>query len=162
MKAIGFSWFQVIQTVFIVAGFFLAAVSLWRNTRALQVSNYMNLVKYNREIWQLAMKNENLQEVLSPHDALWTKKTSFEQKQFLKFVFLHLSSSYHLLKTGNVIESEGLSDDIKEFLQLPMPARFWQENKRFYNSDFVSFVETHAGPPAMPDSNKVQSASSAN
>jgi len=110
----------------------------------------MNLVKYNREIWQLAMENKTLQEILSDNSELWTKETSFEEKQFLKFIFLHLSSSYHLLQAGSLIAQEGLADDIKDFLRLPMPARFWEENKRFYNSNFVKFVETHRGSAALP------------
>jgi len=73
----------------------------------------MNLVKYNREIWQLAMENKTLQEILSDNSELWTKETSFEEKQFLKFIFLHLSSSYHLLQAGSLIAQEGLADDIK-------------------------------------------------
>jgi hypothetical protein len=154
MGSTSFNWFQVIQTAFLVAGFMLAALTFRRNTRAQQVSNYMDLVKYNREIWQLSLQDKDLQKVLSPDERIWTVALTFEQKQFLKFLFLHLSCSYHLFQAGSLIAVEGIKDDISEFLRLPMPARFWEENKRYYNADFVAFVEANRGTPSLPQLNR--------
>jgi hypothetical protein len=57
------------------------------------------------------------------------------------FLFLHLNASYQAIKAGVLTKAEGLATDIQYFFALPVPQSVWQELRKFYDADFVAFVD---------------------
>lgn len=48
------------------------------------------------------------------------------------------------------MKAEGLASDIQQFFDLPIPQAVWQKLRKFYDADFVAFVET-TNKKAPPD-----------
>ncbi|WP_340151454.1 DUF6082 family protein [uncultured Sneathiella sp.] len=139
--ATNFEWFTFLQSAGIIASFLFTAYTVWQNRKDKRVSNYLDLTAHHRDIWKLVFENKELLEVLDTRLANKATSTTFEQRKFLTFLFLHLSCAYELQKISSVIKVEGLRSDIKDFFISPYVRDHWEENKRFYNDDFVSFVD---------------------
>lgn len=133
-------WFTLLQSGGIIASFLISAYTAWTQTRSRKVSNYIELVKGHREVWKLQWENKDLAEVLSlsrdVNEALTPK-----EKRFLIFLFLHITCSYELLDSSNVINLDEMRRDIKELFLSPSVIVFWATNRKFFNSDFCDFVD---------------------
>lgn len=139
-------WFVVIQSIGIISSLIFAASTLWMAMRSQRVSNYLKLVEYHRDIWKMTLANPSLADLFESSQSrvgiVEERYLSFDQRQFLSFLCLHLSCAYELQKVYSVVRVEGLKADIAEFFSSPLIRDFWEKNKRFHNSDFVSFVDT--------------------
>ena len=135
------NWFVFIQSVGIVASLLLSVFVLRRDTKSRRISNYINLTQYHRDIWKMTVEHPSLRRVLELDSELQKEKLTAEEHQFLTFVFLHITCSFELQKNNHMIKIEMLEYDIADLLKAPLVRRFWEENKRFYNTDFSNFVE---------------------
>jgi hypothetical protein len=138
------SWsdlFGIVESIGIIASIAIATYSIVAQRRAQQVSNYMTITAYHREIWKMPFDNPALGELFNPHFNRELLSLTYEEKQFLSFVFLHAASTFELSKQKNIVEVEGLRQDISDVLKLPAPKQFWSANKKYYNKAFVKFVD---------------------
>lgn len=142
------NWFNFVQSVGIISSLLATVYTLTRDARSRKVSNYISLIEYHRDIWQLTFDKPELNRVHQRDPELFTVPFTPDEKQFLTFVFLHISCSFELQKTNRMIKIEMIEYDIAEFAKGPLVRRFWEENKRYYNDDFVRFVDNSIGTKA--------------
>lgn len=135
-------WLQILQSIGIIGGLIFTGISFLREGRAKRAANYLDLVKAHRELWTWQLEHPDLARLENRNvgDANNLKLSPIEA-QFLRFRVFQLSIYHRLLKTGQIDPIEGVDLDIRDFLSYPLVRNFWEENKIFYDSDFVQFVE---------------------
>jgi hypothetical protein len=67
------------------------------------------------------------------------------ERLFVRFLVLHLASSFEAGKRGLYPSEERLSEDVREFFVLPIPGAVWEELKALQEPVFVEFVESTIG-----------------
>lgn len=134
-------WFVWLQSAGIIGSLLLAAYATLRDVRTRKVTNYLQLIAYHRDVWRMTMELDGLSRIrqseVSASDAPITDKES----QFLSFLFLHITCSYELRRSNSLAVIEKLEYDIADLMKFPLVRQFWVKNQRFYNSDFVEFVD---------------------
>ncbi|HTB64170.1 MAG TPA: hypothetical protein VK737_11360 [Opitutales bacterium] len=135
-------WFDLLQTVGIVGGLFFAGLSLHKDTDAQRVANLLNLTGQHRDIWKMLFEEPKLSRVLEPKIDLAKNPMTGDESRFVGFLILHLNASFKAIKAGVLMKAEGLASDIQQFFDLPIPQSVWQKLRKFYDADFVAFVET--------------------
>ena len=138
------NWFILIQTLGIVFSLLLSGYAALREARSRKVSNYLQLIQFHRDVWKLTLDNPNLNRVRDNHADPIQNPLTAEESQFLSFLFLHITCTYELQKSNNMVEIERFEYDVGELLQFPLVKKFWTENKRYYNEAFVKFVDRSA------------------
>jgi hypothetical protein len=134
-------WFDLLQTVGIVGGLFFTGWSLHLDTQTQRAANLLNITVQHRDIWKLLYSEPQLARVLEPKLDLNKNPMTDDEARFVGFLILHLNASYQAIKAGVLMKAEGLASDIQEFFALPIPKAVWQKLRKFYDDDFVSFIE---------------------
>lgn len=136
------NWFQLVQTLGIIASALIATVTLRRGQRSRVIENYLKLTQYHREIWKIALEKPELYRVMSSDESLRGQQPTEAEAQFLTFLFLHITCFYEMSKDKQLIEIDTIKLDVGSLLKAPLVESFWNGKKRFYNKDFISFVES--------------------
>jgi len=63
------------------------------------------------------------------------------EEEFINVKILHLKAAYEALKDGMSVDKNGVAKDVREIFGLPAVAAAWKENKRYYESKFISFID---------------------
>lgn len=63
------------------------------------------------------------------------------EEQFLTFIFLHITCSFELLKVKEITDISALQADISDLMQSKNLQKFWSEHKKYYNKDFIKFID---------------------
>jgi hypothetical protein len=134
-------WLQAVESFGIIVSIAVATYSIWSQIRSQRVSNYMNLTAFHREIWTLPISRPELRPVFDVSFEKPLHEFSFEESQFLSFMFLHASSAFALMKDKGVVGLDGMRIDVINTLSLPGPRTFWEGNRKYYSRDFQDFVE---------------------
>jgi len=132
------NWFEIVQTIGIIAGLVYTAHALNTAKKSQKVSNLFLITQYHREIWKTLLENPNLSRVLEPN--LTNITISQEENIFVTFLILHLSAAFQAIKIEAITPIEGLALDIQTFFSLPIPRKVWEDQKKYQNQDFVKFV----------------------
>jgi hypothetical protein len=66
-----------------------------------------------------------------------------DEQLFVGFLILHLRASFKARQLGMEFNDDDLAADIREFFNLPIPRRVWENAKKFQDPDFVHFVTSH-------------------
>jgi hypothetical protein len=132
---------DIFQSIFIVAGFWIAARTLRGDERAKRVSNLLALHQGQREIWNLLFQDRKLSRVLESKIDLKRKPATFEEKRLVKMYILNLLSAFEAERLGQLTPVEGASKDIAQFFTLPIVKSVWKEMKPFQNKVFIEYVE---------------------
>lgn len=135
------NWFDILSAVGIVGGLFFTAVALRSDTKTRRIAHLLTITTNHREIWKEYLRNPQLARVLDPCADLARQPITVDEKEFVNFVILHLSSVYYALRDELVIKLEGVRRDARSFFSLPIPQAIWEKTKGFQNDDFVAFVE---------------------
>ncbi len=135
------NWFDVVQSIFIIAGFIIAAVSLRRDAKSRRDASIVETVKGHRDVWKMMIENPTLSRVLEKDVKLEEKPMTQPEKWFVLLSILHLCSTYESSEKWVNESMQGISNDIKEYFSNTIPRKVWEENKDFQNPDFVEFVE---------------------
>jgi hypothetical protein len=143
-------WFDLLQAAGIVGGLFFAGWSLRLDTQAQQVANLLNLTGQHRDIWKMLYEEPKLTRVLEPNLDLVKNPMTADESRFVGFLILHLNASFKAIKAGVLMRAEGLASDIQQFFDLPIPQAVWQKLRKYYDADFVDFIET-TNKKAPPD-----------
>jgi hypothetical protein len=145
-------WFDLLQAMGIVGGLFFAGWSLHLNAQTQRAANLLTLTVQHRDIWKMLYEQPKLARVLEPKLDLFKHPVTDDEARFVSFLILHLNASYQAIKADVLLKAEGLTADVQEFFALPIPKNVWQKMRKFYDADFVAFVEmTHAKEPAMEE-----------
>ncbi len=135
-------WFDLLQTVGIVGGLYFTGWSLYLNTQTQRAANLLTLTEQHRDIWRMLYEEQKLARVLEAKLDLSQNPLTGDEARFVGFLFLHLNASYQAIKAGVLMKAEGLALDIQQFFDLPIPQAVWQKLRKFYDADFVAFIET--------------------
>ena len=133
-------WFTAVQTIGIIGSLVFAAYTVRRGIAASQLQNYIQLTQYHREVWRMTLELDDLERVRSKDIPDTEFNLTQKEKQFLTFVFLHITCSYEMSKRNEMISIDKLKQDISEFIGYPLVLKFWEQNKKYYNDDFSMFI----------------------
>ena len=135
------NWIDVLQSIGIVAGLFTTAYTLHEEAEARRVSNLFTLTKHHREIWSFVIEKPELSRILDERvDLTRCPVTEFE-RLLVRFLILHLATSFEARKRRMYFAEEGLKRDMREFFSLPIPRDVWSGVRAYQQQDFVSFVD---------------------
>jgi len=139
------SWFDLVQSFFILAGFTVTIITLRRDHKSRRVSNRLAITQAHREIWSLRYERPELSRIFESDIDLSRKPVTDDEALFLTFVILHFSSAFEAIEDDLVLQPDGLGKDIRWFFNLPIPKTVWDKSRNFQNERFVAFVEKHLG-----------------
>jgi hypothetical protein len=133
--------FNLISAIGVISGLCFTAASLRSDTKTKQIANLLTITANHREIWKDFIENPKLVRVRDPDANVSKEPITNDERVFVALVIQHLNSVYYAISDQLVIKYRGLSQDIKQFLSLPIPRSVWESVKPFQNDDFVEFVE---------------------
>lgn len=134
-------WFQLAESIGIIGTIILAIISIRSQIKTQRVTNYLTLTAYHRDVWKLTLSNPELKDIFRHSFSGDHDEISPEESQFLSFMFLHASAAFELFRDGKIVEIEGLRADVIDVLSSPLPKQYWDKNKKYYNANFVEFVD---------------------
>jgi len=133
-------WFSALQTASIVGGLVFTGVSIRTDAKARRVQNLLTLTSSHREIWSQFLTNPKLSRILDPRSDLVVRPVTREEHVFLTFIILHLGSAYRAIREGVLPAPDGLTEDIRSFFSLPLPAAAWTRLQSRLDADYAIFV----------------------
>lgn len=86
------NWFDILSAVGIIGGLFFTAVALRSDTKTRKIAHLLTITTNHREIWKEFLRNPHLARVLDPSADVAKQPITLEEKEFVNFVILHLSS----------------------------------------------------------------------
>jgi hypothetical protein len=137
-------WFDLLQTIGIIASFLVAAYTTWKDERARRIGNSIAINDRYRKIWKDVYEHPELARVLDRGADV--KAISIGEEFFVTTLISHLSTVFRAMKHGEFVKLEGLERDVREFFTLPVPKAVWVKLKPFQDGKFVSFVENCLHP----------------
>jgi hypothetical protein len=137
------NWFDLLQSLGIIGGFFFTALSLRIDANERRVGNLFAITKQHREIWTAIYSRPDLKRVVDAHADLEVQPITDEEGLFVNLLILHLETGYRASQAGMFTLPGELKTDISAFFSFPIPGAVWERSKRLQNVDFVRFVEEH-------------------
>jgi hypothetical protein len=134
---LGANWIDVLETI----GLVIAIMELRENTKSRRLSNLLSLTKGNREIWSLTLQLPGLKRVIATDRDIQQEPLSFEEREFINLVILHVKTAFEALKDGMPGYKKGIMEDIRGLFALPTVSQVWTTVKSFYEPAFRAFVE---------------------
>lgn len=135
------NWFELLQSAVIVAGLCFTALEFRRQSRAVVTGNRLAITAAHRDLTLFRLSHPELLRVYeSKADLVSNPLTAFEL-DWLSLVFLHFSVCFSAMEKGQYEKPDRLVEDVRSFLNLPVPQAAWKRSKRFQNERFVAFVE---------------------
>lgn len=139
---VGTNWFDVLQSVGIVASLLFTGVALKEDTRARRVDHLITFTDRHRDIWREMYHRPELARVISERPNVVRKPVTNEEALFVRLIILHLASVHRAINDGMFTRPEGLDEDVRWFFTLPIPRQVWDNLKSLQNEDFRRFVES--------------------
>lgn len=137
-------WFDLLQSIGIVGGLIYTALAAREDTASRQISNLIAVSGRYYDIWRELFRQPHLARILNANIDLTKAPVTDEERLFVKMLLLHLDTVRRAMSAGVFVKLNGLKDDIREFVSLPIPNVVWQKMKPFQDKDFVDFVESAA------------------
>jgi hypothetical protein len=138
---VGDNWFNGLQSLAILSGFVFTCVTLRRDDRSRRGSTLLHLTAHHRDLWAKVLDHPNLRRILQADADLEREPVTYQEALFVRFLILHLNSAFQAMQKGVLDPPEGLREDIRTFLALPIPQAVWEKLKVFQDAAFVRFVE---------------------
>ncbi len=136
-------WFDLVQTIFIVAGFAIATVSLRNDTKGRRIEHLMEIIKGHREVWMSIINKPELARVFEKELNLQLNPITPEEDRIVRLSIMHLYSAYEASKHWLKDSLPGIGKDIEDYFSCPIPIKVWRDVKELQNKDFVAFVESN-------------------
>lgn len=133
--------FDLLEAVGIIASLTFTAVGFHRDDRSRRIENLLTLTDSHRAVWKEMLHEPKLGRILNPAANLTQKPVSNEEEIFVTLVIQHLSITFQALRSGMLVNLEGLSRDVAEFFTLPIPLEVWNRVRALQNARFQTFVE---------------------
>ena len=134
-------WFNLVQTLGIVASSLLATVTLRRESRARRLGDYLTVIQQHRELWSEAHRRPDLSRLFQPDVDLVATPSTVAEEEFLNLAIDHFNTGWLLARSGVVLRLEVLEADVRAFFRLPLPWRTWEMTRSRRDPRFVRFVE---------------------
>jgi hypothetical protein len=139
---LGQNWFELLQTVGIIASLLFTAYAMRRDEKARQISNLSAIKQDYIAIWNTLYERPELARVLDRTVDLNRHPVSTAEWLFVKLLILHLDSVHRAIKAGLFVSVEGMQRDIEEFFKSPIPKAVWDKLRPLQDKEFVRFIET--------------------
>jgi hypothetical protein len=138
---IGKTWFDLVQSLGIIAGLLFTSATFRRDARERRVANLIEITKQHREIWAELFRQPGLARVLDIEVDLVQAPVTREEEVFIRLLILHLNSVYEAMKNGVFMKPDGLRKDIRRFFTRPVARTVWERMRPLQDIQFVRFVE---------------------
>lgn len=135
------NWFNVLSGLGIIGSLLFTSASLRSETKTRRIANLLILTQNHRELWSELFSHPRLARVLDPAPDLSAQPITIEESYYVNIIIQHLNSAFEATKSGLVIKPEGVTDDVRWLLSLPIPREMWKKLKFLQNNDFVAFIE---------------------
>lgn len=135
------NWFNLAQTVGIVASALLAAAAFNRETRARRLGYLLSLAQQHREVWSEAHRRPELARVFQSEADLVANPISMIEQEFLNIVIVHFHTGWLFAKDTAFLDNEDISTDARVFFSLPLPRAVWNNTREARDPKFVTFME---------------------
>lgn len=134
------NWFDLLQTLGILAGLIFTGLALRSDTRSRRVATLLQVTQYHREIWGRWLDDPALSRVFDrtlndPGDI------TERERMFVRFLILHLFTVFEASKVGSYVTIEKQQETVRDLFSRPIFMTVWRELRRFHNADFVEFVD---------------------
>lgn len=136
------NWFNLVQSVGIVASLLFAAVTIRRESRAHQMTALLALDEQHRDLWSELHRRPELARILAPEVDLVGKPVTTAESEFLNTVLVHFCTGWRLAAEHGVFSEDDLRRDLVAFLARPIPHQVWKQTLTIREQRFVAFVET--------------------
>lgn len=133
--------FDLLEAVGIIASLTFTAVGFHRDDRSRRIENLLTLTDSHRAVWKEMLHEPKLRRILDPDAKLVPEPLTHEEEIFVTLVIQHLSITFQALRSGMLVNLEGLNRDVAEFFSLPIPRVVWNKVKPLQNTAFVTYVE---------------------
>lgn len=135
------NWFDILSAIGIVGGLVFTAVSFHSEAKTRRVANLIALTQNHRELWKGFYEGAQLSRIFDPLADIANTPISLAEETFIKVIIQHLASFYRAMKSDLTIKPEGIRQDVRQFLALPIPKAVWEKFMPLQDHDFVAFVE---------------------
>ena len=135
-------WFNLLQTIAIVAGLFFTGRNMLIDARSRRVQNLFAITQQHRSIWSEALSNPKLLRVLSLDANLRKKPVTLEERIFINLVILHVSALFDAVRQGLMKEVPGQDEDLKTFFSLPIPNTVWNDSKTLRHPGLAKYIDS--------------------
>ncbi len=105
------------------------------------MANLFTVTKHHREIWSFVIEKPELSRILDAQVDLARFPVTESERLFVRFLILHLATSFQARESRLYFAEEGLERDMREFFSLPIPRDVWSGVRAYQQRDFVAFVE---------------------
>lgn len=134
------NWFNVFQTVALLATLAVTRSALGTSERASRASNELMMTSSNREIWGQLVSNPQLESALRGTPTKY-EDIRLDEKRFVLQVIQHTAACYEIIRMGGVATVAGFRRDIHVTLTSPVFLAVWDRYKIYYRPAFVGFVD---------------------
>jgi len=134
------NWFDLLQSIGIVAGLLFTGVSLKTDAQVRRVQNLLKVTEQHRDLWSRLYDEPELRRVIEEHPDLNGKPVTYEEELFVLSVVLHLNSVYRAIESGMYASPEQLTEDVRRFFSKPIPQKVWKNVSGLQDKVFVRFV----------------------
>lgn len=144
-------WFDIVQTIGIVASILLARKASRDQARQVEVSNALLITQHHRELWSQMLEHRELARVFDPAPDLVASPITEQERLFTNMLFLHTAGCLRASKAGVAPAIEGIEADLADIFSFPIPRQVWSDVHAFHEKEFSEFVSRiHAGWPVSP------------
>lgn len=133
-------WFDVLQTIFMIAGFWFTARSFHMDNRSRFLRHLMDINEQNQDIKRTAFENGELERVFRDCDNCIVTVTA-QERFYVRRIMNHIYIVYMTMKLSNLGSFSGIDKDIKNFFSHAIPKKVWTEEKQYQEQEFVDFVD---------------------
>lgn len=134
-------WFTLLQSILLSAGFFVAALTFYNDTKARKVQNLLTIVRNHREIWSQYAASKDLRRIRLSSVNLVRRPVTDQERFFILSTVLHLFTAHQAERMGQIKPFAGMEDDVQRFFSRPIASAVWKEIRTFQNPDFVRYID---------------------
>ena len=133
-------WFELIQTVAIVAGLLYTARSFSLDTRSRKAEFVFRVSKAHREIWESVIDDPELARVLEKHPDLSAQPITRAEERLVLLVIHHLSAVHEAISLDLYPTWPGIDEDVRQFFSLPIPSALLPQYLPAQRQEFRSYL----------------------
>lgn len=111
-------WFDILQTISILFGFYVTIKSLAENTSTLRMKNLLELNNSYQSIWSNVISNPKLHRIFEQANLAQEPIKPEEEFVVLQNI-VHLFTTYTAIKLGQLPKPKGMDENVREFFALP-------------------------------------------
>ena len=133
------NWFDLLQSVFIVGGFFLSYFAIKSDTRSRKVEHLLQINQSQREIWNKIYSNPELYRIKETDVDLDLQPITLSERRLIQETILHIYAVHQAIKNKQ-LKGGKMEKEIGDYLRLPIPNKVWQEVEKYYDVQFVKYI----------------------